>query len=58
MGVKVGVGEVALELLPTSKDMLGSNIPKAMPSSRGAYPKAVATLLRIQLIGWDKGDKA
>ena len=29
VGVKVGVGEVALELLPTLKDMLGSNIPKA-----------------------------
>ena len=58
MGVKVGVGEVALELLPTSEDMLGSNIPKAIPSSPGAYPRAVATLLRIQLTGWDKGDKA
>ena len=58
MGVKVGVGEVALELLPTSEDMLGSNILKAMPSSRRAYPRAVATLLKIQLTGWDKGDKA
>ena len=31
VGVKVGVGvgEVALELLPTLKDMFGSNIPKA-----------------------------
>ena len=47
MGVKVGVGEMALELLPISEDMLGSNISKAMPSSRGAYPRAVATLLRI-----------
>ena len=30
VGIKVGVGEVALELLTTSKDMLGNNIPKAM----------------------------
>ena len=47
VGVKVGVGEVALELLPTSEDMLGSNIPKAMQGSRRAYPQAVATLLGI-----------
>ena len=33
VGVKVRVGEVALELLPTSEDMLGSNIPKAMLGS-------------------------
>ena len=33
MGGKVGVGEVALELLPTSKDMLGSDIPQAMLGS-------------------------
>ena len=47
VGVKVGVGEVALELLSTSEDMLGSNIPKAMPSSRGVYPRAIATLPEI-----------
>ena len=57
MGVKVGVREVALELLPTSEDMLGNNIPKAMPGSRGVYPRAVATLPGIQLTGQDKGDK-
>ena len=44
MGGKVGVGEVALELLPTSKDMLNSDIPKAMPGSRGMYRQAVVTL--------------
>ena len=44
MGVKVGVGEVALELLPISDDILGSNIPKAMLGCRGAYPQAIATL--------------
>ena len=33
VGGKVGMGEMALELLPTSEDMLGSNIPKAMPVS-------------------------
>ena len=53
----MGVREVALELLPTSEDILGNNIPKAMSGSRGAYPRAVATLLGIQLIGRDKGDK-
>ena len=57
VGIKVEVGEVALELLPTSEDILGSNIPKAMPGSRGAIPRAVATLLKIQLTGRDKGDK-
>ena len=57
MGVKVGVREVALELLPTSEDMLGNNIPKAMPGSREAYPGAIATLPGIQLTGRDKGDK-
>ena len=44
VGVKVGVGEVALELLPTLKDMLGSNIPKARLGSWGAFPRVVATL--------------
>ena len=58
VGVKVGVGEVALELLPTSKDMLGNNIFKVMPGSRGAYPQAVPTLPEIQLTGRDLGDKA
>ena len=58
VGVKVEVGEVALELLPISEDILGSNIPKAMSTSRGAFPQAVATLLEIQLTGQDKGDKA
>ena len=38
VGVKVGVGEVALELLPTLEDMLDNNIPKAMPGSQGACP--------------------
>ena len=33
VGVKVGVGEVALELLPTLEDMLGNNIPKARSGS-------------------------
>ena len=47
VGVKVGVGEVELELLPTSKDMLGNNIPKSMPSSQKVYPGVVATLLGI-----------
>ena len=47
VGVKVGVGEVALELLPTSEDMLDSNIPKAMPGSQGACPRAIATLPEI-----------
>ena len=47
VGVKVGVGEVALELLPTSEDMLSSNIPKAMSGSRRAYPQSVATLPEI-----------
>ena len=44
VGVKVGVGEVALELLPTLKDMFGSNIPKARLGSSGVFPRAVATL--------------
>ena len=44
VGVKVGVGEVALELLPTSEDMLGINIPKVRLGSRGVFPRAVATL--------------
>ena len=44
VGCKVGVGEVALKLLPTSEDMLGSNISKAMPGSRGMYPQAIVTL--------------
>ena len=47
VGVKVGVGEVALELLPTSEDMLDSNIPKAMPGSQGPCPRAIATLPEI-----------
>ena len=38
---------MALELLPTLEDMLGSNIPKAMPGSQEAYPQAVATLHEI-----------
>ena len=44
VGGKVGVGEVALELLPTSEDMLGSDIPQAMLGSRRMYPQAVVTL--------------
>ena len=28
VGVKVGVGEVALELLPTSEDLLGGDTPQ------------------------------
>ena len=44
VGGKVGLGEVALELLPTSEDMLGSDIPQAMLGSRGMYPQAVVTL--------------
>ena len=47
VGVKVGVGEVALELLPTSEDMLGINIPKVRLGSRGVFPRAVATLPEI-----------
>ena len=39
VGIKVGVGEVALELLTTSKDMLGNNIPKAMLGNRGHIPE-------------------
>ena len=38
------MGEMALELLPTSEDMLGSDIPKAMPVSRGMYSQAVIAL--------------
>ena len=41
------MGEMALELLPTSEDMLGSDIPKAMPGSRGMYSRAVIALPRI-----------
>ena len=44
VGGKVGMGEMALELLPTSEDMLGSDIPKAMPGSRGMYSRAVIAL--------------
>ena len=47
VGVKVGVREVALELLPTSEDMLGINIPKVRLGSRGVFPRAVATLPEI-----------
>ena len=39
VGIKVGVGEVALELLTTSEDMLGNNIPKAMLGNRGHIPE-------------------
>ena len=47
VGVKVGVREVALELLPTSEDMLSINIPKVRPGSRGVFPRAIAMLLGI-----------
>ena len=40
----MGMGEMALELLPTSEDMLGSDIPKAMLGSRGMYSRAVIAL--------------
>ena len=39
VGIKVGVGEVALELLTTSEDMLGNSIPKAMLGNRGHIPE-------------------
>ena len=47
VGGKVGVGEMALELLPTSEDMLSSDVPKAMPGSWGMYSQVVVALSEI-----------